>query len=452
MKIIIFACSNAAEDLLKILSNDLNLIGFCDNNKKLHNKQFKGKTVYSANDIKNIKFDYIIVASMHYEAIIKQLTETIGVPREKILVFTGSYRCPKSVGHDNNNDKKLAKLLKKSFDNKIGFSLLDKSDENCILEELYKDAPQYILDKYYIEKFNYKEKKEYSIVIHENINSILNYLTTTNIVLWKGLSFKEISKIRDIPKDYVLDGAYIHGISHIMLKGDYSKGLPCVSWNINNDKLTVLGIPNKNIKKFNINKDTKFIGSNLKKIIYIPSPLYRLNSEMPTMDCFYIEPYIKELSNKSEKLKSIGLEVVIALPNPELVSLKTKETTNIKLIEVESDYFYDALLTADIVVTDNSIYGLQYSIFRNNVIHFSLNVPNYKSAKGYILKGYNNSSLVHYAKNVDEMLNIAVNLLENGDKYANERKIARDKLLFNSDDELLKRLWQEIYDCLESNN
>ena len=126
MKILIFGCGRTSKDFLRILSNDVNLIGFSDNNQALHKKQFEGKYIYPPRDIEELEFDYIVVASMHYNEIIKQLTEIIEVPREKILVFIGS-RCPASVG--NNNDSKLKKLLEKTYSNKIGFSLSDIKEE-----------------------------------------------------------------------------------------------------------------------------------------------------------------------------------------------------------------------------------------------------------------------------------------------------------------------------------
>jgi 3-dehydroquinate dehydratase len=444
MKIIIFSCSNVSKDLLNILSDDVDLIGFCDNNLSLHNKQFKEQLVYAPSDINEIDFDYIIVASVHYKAILKQLTEIIRIPREKILVFIGSCRTPKSLGNDN--DIKLKKLLKKASSNKIGFSLLEEDEENSVLKEFYKKVPNYVLENYDIEYFNHKEQTDCAITIHKNLNGISNYLISTNIAIWNGLSSREISQIRDIPDDYIREGAYIHGISYIMLKGDYENKLPCISWDINNNKLTVLGIPYKNIKS----TQTNCKGNESNKLIYIPSPLYKLNSEMPVMDCFYVEPYIREILNKTEELKSKGLDIIIALPEKELLSLKFEETENIKLIAVESDGFYSTLASADIVVTDNSITALEYMMFGNAVVQLDLDIPDYEPQKEYTLKGYDKFSLVHYVKTVEEMLNLSYKLLEFGDDCANARRGMKENLCFDSNDELPKRLWDEIVNYLKS--
>lgn len=441
MEILIFGSGRTSKNFLRILSNDVNLIGFSDNNQALHKKKFYGKIVYPPSEISELDFDYIIVASMHYNEIIKQLTEFIGVPREKILVFIGT-RTLKSM--DNDNDTKLRKLLKKPSYNKIGFSLSDVEGENCILKDLYEKIPACILERYEVESFNYKEQRDCGIVIHQKANCMSNYLVSTNIALWRGLSFKEISQMRDIPNDYILKGAYIHGVSYIILKGDYSNKLPCVSWDITSNKLTVLGIPSQDIKQVETIKNRS-----CSKVIYIPSAFYKLDSEMPVMDCSYIEPYIKELLDKKEKLKFMGIDFVIALPDSDLSSLRIKQNANVRFIPVGSDYFYNDLAMADIVITDNSISALEYIMFGNMVINLILDTPNYQPPKEYILKGYESSPLAHSVNSIDELLNLLDKLLKSGDDYVKLRRIIMDDLCFCSNDVLSKRIWDEIANCFD---
>jgi len=447
MKIIIFGCGRVSGDFLKILSDDVELIGFSDNNQSLHNKEYNGKIVYPPSQIAGLDFDYIVVASMHFNAIIKQLTEVLGISREKILVFIGT-RCPQSVGNDN--DIKLKKLLKKTSPNTIGFYLSDIEEENKTLRQLYGAVPAYIQDKYEVEHFNYKEQIYCGIAIHSNLKCMPSYLISTNIAIWDGFSYKEISRIRDIPDDCILKGAYIHGVSYIMLKGDYLKRLPCISWDINANKLTVLGIPKKEINHVDEMENHNECKTR-KKLIYIPSALYKLDSETPVMDCGYIEPYIQQLINESDKLALMGLEIAVALSDSDLSDLKFKGTTNVKLISIDSNCFHDALVNADVVITDNSVSSLEYTLFGDAVIHLVLDTPNYAPPRRYLLKGHDNTPIVYCAKSIDEMLSLSVRLLESGDDLAAKRKALVKELSFDRNEVLPERLWAAIADCLKTN-
>lgn len=67
MKILIWGTGSGAEKFLSKLNGsnaeNIDVIGFIDNNLNKHGENFYGKSIYSPNEIKSIKFDFLIVAS-----------------------------------------------------------------------------------------------------------------------------------------------------------------------------------------------------------------------------------------------------------------------------------------------------------------------------------------------------------------------------------------------------
>lgn len=67
MKILIWGTGSGAEKFLNKLNKsnteNIDIIGFVDNNLDKHGKDFYGKSIYNSNEIKSIKYDFLIVAS-----------------------------------------------------------------------------------------------------------------------------------------------------------------------------------------------------------------------------------------------------------------------------------------------------------------------------------------------------------------------------------------------------
>lgn len=88
-KIVIFGCSGRGKEILFCLDyNKYEVVGFVDNNQKVHNsKIFGGYQVKSPNDINQWEFDYVLISIPEYfESIEKQLS-SIGVSKDKLLVY-----------------------------------------------------------------------------------------------------------------------------------------------------------------------------------------------------------------------------------------------------------------------------------------------------------------------------------------------------------------------------
>lgn len=83
VEILIFGTGESAEKLLLNIRRDkVSIIGFIDNDPKKWEKTYYEKSIYPTEKIRTLKFDYIVIASINYEMIVKQLIK-IGVSEEK---------------------------------------------------------------------------------------------------------------------------------------------------------------------------------------------------------------------------------------------------------------------------------------------------------------------------------------------------------------------------------
>ena len=86
IKILIFGTGKSAEKVLKNIKDDVNIEGFLDNNLKRVGQSFHNVEIYSPKAIDKLDFEYIIIASIKYDVISKQLLE-LGVNENQIIKY-----------------------------------------------------------------------------------------------------------------------------------------------------------------------------------------------------------------------------------------------------------------------------------------------------------------------------------------------------------------------------
>jgi len=84
-KIIIFGTGDGGKSYHN--NNDsYETIAFCDNDEKKQGELFNDIKIISPNDIKNINYDYIVIASMYVTEIKEQLITELGIESNKIII------------------------------------------------------------------------------------------------------------------------------------------------------------------------------------------------------------------------------------------------------------------------------------------------------------------------------------------------------------------------------
>ena len=87
LKIIIFGSGNYSLELLTKMNIDKNILGYIDSNRLYHGLVRNGHKVYGIQQLKNLNFDKIIVASNKYKMEIYSLLIRKKINKEKIVLF-----------------------------------------------------------------------------------------------------------------------------------------------------------------------------------------------------------------------------------------------------------------------------------------------------------------------------------------------------------------------------
>lgn len=81
---IIFGCGNAARRAYPSLAEQYAIVGFADNNPKLHGSHFLGHPIHPPTALPRLQFDRVVIASMYAPEIRQQLVAELSIPEEKI--------------------------------------------------------------------------------------------------------------------------------------------------------------------------------------------------------------------------------------------------------------------------------------------------------------------------------------------------------------------------------
>ena len=85
--VLIFGASGGGQSQFDRIKKSYRVVGFVDNALSKQGSSFKQKTIYSPQDIPNLSYDKIIIASCYYQEITEQLINDIDVEPAKISVF-----------------------------------------------------------------------------------------------------------------------------------------------------------------------------------------------------------------------------------------------------------------------------------------------------------------------------------------------------------------------------
>lgn len=83
-KILVFGTGTGAQNVMKTVGDEGAIIGFVDNNKERQGLLFFDKLVYSPEEINNLNYDKIMICSVAYDVIKKQLLD-MGILEEHIV-------------------------------------------------------------------------------------------------------------------------------------------------------------------------------------------------------------------------------------------------------------------------------------------------------------------------------------------------------------------------------
>lgn len=84
--VVIFGTGQTSRVVISGLNQQVNIVAFCDNNMVKWNTYLEGKKIVEPEELKNINYDYIIIASQFNDEIYEQLLK-LGISKNRILQF-----------------------------------------------------------------------------------------------------------------------------------------------------------------------------------------------------------------------------------------------------------------------------------------------------------------------------------------------------------------------------
>jgi CDP-glycerol glycerophosphotransferase (TagB/SpsB family) len=284
MNIIIFGTGSCCEKtLLELNYDEVKIIGFCDNDKNKQNKIFNGRLVYNPENILNLEYDLILIASQYSTQIYEQLTN-MGINSSKIIPVLYEDYLKKSkeyyvsilnsikVKKNKNRDKKYRKKI----------ALLKKNNSGSNTLAMYKNIPDYINKKYDVELIKINEPKDIKKILQDNnfdliCSTHLNSLYDENILnveLWHGFPLKKIGTRTNLFYNSFTENKK-KNITKVVSYSELYSSLFNASFPNSPDKYEICGMP-RNDLLFIKNKDLMIdlFGKeiiNKKVIIYMPT-------------------------------------------------------------------------------------------------------------------------------------------------------------------------------------
>ena len=84
LRLIIFGCGSAGQRAYHQIKSGVDVIGFTDNNRKLHGTRLFGLPVHAPADLLRLEFDRVYLASTYHREIRRQLIGQVGIPAARI--------------------------------------------------------------------------------------------------------------------------------------------------------------------------------------------------------------------------------------------------------------------------------------------------------------------------------------------------------------------------------
>lgn len=173
-KIVIFGTGKAAQMTLATLEDNVEVIGFADNNQAKQGTIFNGKIVYSARNILDLTFDKVVICSDAYLDIRKQLLE-YGLSVDKITDrnyyhlkrFLKRYDRSKEY-YEDAEVRDVVESAKKNGLKVFNYDFDSKYNDYPIQVEFDKEKEMYYV--IYLDKKMYMSRK------YQNVEDIKNYV------------------------------------------------------------------------------------------------------------------------------------------------------------------------------------------------------------------------------------------------------------------------------------
>ncbi|HNT02590.1 MAG TPA: glycosyltransferase [Bacillota bacterium] len=218
--IILFGASKSGEAAMKKYTKEYKIAYFCDNDKSKWGTSFRGVEVVSPDNLKMLDFDKIIITSMYYDEISKQLSN-MGIEKYEVFKLSAKERSNKSlreyITSMHCKIQYIYEVSRSAYWDEQQRKWKQKLDFNKMAEELSKQLRAAGLDKPVLYDVSIKNDilKERPKIIHAIPNTFVGGSTQLIVDLIEHLGHKYDMEIitAALPKEGMHKGMTIHDFS-----------------------------------------------------------------------------------------------------------------------------------------------------------------------------------------------------------------------------------------------
>jgi CDP-glycerol glycerophosphotransferase (TagB/SpsB family) len=465
IKIIFGASKLGSIAYLSLTQSSEKISYFMDNDQGKWGSRFMGIEVLPPSELNKMPDVIVIIASMHYKTIAKQLVH-LGL--DKILFFALNVKTPRepvALGSEEYSLKEINRNVNQLVKNRISLIYNNHSGSNTMA--LYKLIPPEVKAKYEVNLINEDQSNASTIVAQSKmvVCTHVGYhgqLEQISIQLWHGIGVKGI---------FYMDAAFLEDNNAMSeFWRDYSAIISssnfynivinsCIRGDINKFKIT--GLPRN---------DFLFLSQGRRNLILLAEnkvrqhkvvlfcPTYRVYEKNTRLDgtqnianIFGFE-YFDSKSFQNYLVENDICLIIKAHPDEEFFRsglYREYEDENIFFLNEEmlkqmNLDFYEILNAVDLLITDYSSIYCDYLLLDRPIIFTPVDLNVYRKTRGFVLEPYDFWTPGPKALNQKDLEHEILECLEKPDYYTQERKTIKELVHQYEDGYSSNRVWQLI--------
>ncbi|PID02606.1 hypothetical protein CSV67_08195 [Sporosarcina sp. P2] len=470
MEVLVFGTGNSAQTFIEsIESKKISILGFLDNDSTKHFTEFRGAIVYPPEKVNDFKYDYIFIASQFSKEIFEQLIE-IGVSFDKIIPcdINNHFKSIKSEYEIVKREIFTHKTENKKF--KIGITNYNNSNSNGYA--LFKNAPEFIKEKYEISLINSENQKDLSNndVICSSLFEGIYDGNHINIEMWHGFPLKRIGVMDSLNVNSNFLNYVETSTKNTQLVLSYSQ-LYTTFFNsafpTNISKYKITGMPRNdllfeenNLQKLQlVTKNKKLNRFNI--VFYLPTwrkgkNKKRVDAQREWNTLFGFE---NEHSSKViEMVEKNNLFLIVKLHPYEYKFYKDLELfehnqifllPEDKLLE-ENVHLYELISASKLLITDYSSIFFDTLLLDMPIIFTPTDLKEYRQNKGFLMEPYNYFTPGKTVLSLAELSKEISRILNGEDQFVKQRQLIRNIVFEQPDNKSSFRAWNAIDKYLDS--
>lgn len=242
MRIIIFGTGSGSLKLLQRMEEENlfeedEIIAFSDNNSAKWGTSFSDYKICSPDSLCNIKFDYIVVASVYFPDIDKQLQELYGIPFHQILTvrdyFGMKYVKQQYLNYYGDTPVKDKKYpLEKIVIYTANLGHYDELEEPSFLDDnveyiCFTDDRDYHSNVWQTEYINTTSIEDYPLHVRKLKLFPDKLFSEYDISVWVDSKFKICGDLRQYINKYLRNSSLLH-FPHFERNCIYEEALECI--------------------------------------------------------------------------------------------------------------------------------------------------------------------------------------------------------------------------------